>query len=178
MKKIYGAILLIITFCVTSAFQQSTHQSDKVNWREFKFKEGGFKLLLPKEPEVRATAMNFLSKEVLLHAFVSMGEEWDVYIASYLDLPNPINESEIEMVLNDSRVMPKGELLSKKRVTLDGNPGLEFQKKSGVELTIGRIYSVKNRIYIISVFSPEDAESEKLTKNSLKFLDSFRILSP
>lgn len=172
-------LLIIVAFSMTTGFQQASSQT---NWQVFISKEGGFKLLLPGKPAEQTIPINSPSGSSIFHTFASIGKDGAIYTFAYFDLPGFKNSpdqitSALDTARNGHIASTNGKLISEKKISLGEYPGREVEAKTPVAIVTSRIYLVKNRMCLTSVFVPEaKAGSETIGKNASKFLDSFRIL--
>jgi hypothetical protein len=154
---------------------------DRIQWTEFSSEAGAFSVFLPGEPERQTKTVNTDLGQIDLTMFISeLGEE-KVFFVSYSDYPGRVVEQTEPYALlenaRDSTVRSQeGALRQSYRLTLSGNPGLEYLADTKVEgkeaILWARNYMEKNRLYQILAMALKGKES---LEEMDRFLRSFRF---
>ena len=171
MKRVVfiASVVVVLAVLLTGCGKK---EEIKETWVEFTSKEGGFSVLMPKEPTMRKqTAPG--SVEVCM--FIA---EYPVvaYGVRYNDLPGKVADP--EKALDDGCAgavrSSGGMLLTEKKISLDGYPGREIRIKTRDNIIYtARIYVVGQRFYQTIVTVPEGMDISKAMK---KFMDSFKLI--
>ncbi|MFB2923273.1 MULTISPECIES: hypothetical protein [Aerosakkonema] len=144
-------------------------QSD---WGEFSSVAGRFTVLIPGTP----TQESETNEDGFVEHSFTLTKERSAFLIHYSDIPEAeeLSDTEIQQLLDSTPTdfvkEAKAQLLASRSITLDGNPGKEFEftLRDGTP-GAARVYLVKQRLYVI-VGMASDAE------NTQKFVNSFRLL--
>lgn len=157
--------------------------SAQTEWKEFRWKEGGFAVLTPVTPAYRKQASTTPGGTFEAHLFTATASPFN-YAVIYLDLPeSQVTESGPAAVLEANRDSfvegARGKLAADQKVTLEGHPGREFRverpgdtQAAAKEYRV-RQYLVRNRLYQVVAVSPR---AESPSPDLTRFLDSFKLL--
>lgn len=184
LRSLYIFSFLLLFSYPALGQQISPKQAEKINWEEFISKEGRLSVLLPSKPTEQTFSINTVVGQIQMHLFASLGAEGATYTFSYWDVPKLGNTPEqISSALDaarDSHIKNlNGELLKEKPISIETNAGREVKAKNTSAIITSRIYIVKGRLYITSVWLPlAFAESELSKNNKIKFLDSLKLIQP
>ena len=151
-------------------------------WQQYKAKDESFTVLMPATPTESVQSKETPVGTLSLH--VSLADlKTEAYLVGYSDYPDNFMSLPAETVLDGAEqgaIHESGStLVSKKRITLDGYPGIELEIKppaggpKGVGVAYSRMYWVAPRLYI-AFAGGMDTGATRLTIK--KFLDSFKIL--
>ena len=146
----------------------------QADWKEFSTTEGGFAVSMPGAPkQEKETDQDGLTS----YSFsVELEQPESVYMVTYYDVPEVAQatpEQVKELLDGAPDAFAKGgntNLTRSQNITLDGNPGREFDFTSDEGFAgKGRVYLVKQRLFLVVGVTPQ-------TQNAQRFLDSFRLL--
>jgi hypothetical protein len=151
-------------------------------WQEYKADDESFTVEMPTKPvetvQSESTPMGEIDSHVLMGNMRGDG----IYVVAYTDFPsgasNASADSILESVAQGSLDNSGATMLSKKKITLDGYPGLEVEMKVPASKVPGgghatcRLYWVAPRIYVMFVGSHESSE---IYRDRARFLDSFKL---
>jgi hypothetical protein len=153
-----------------------------VVWQEYQPADSSYSVLLPVKPEESIERTQSPAGELQLHlSMANLGTE-GACLVGYVDYPEAFRSVPADGLLDagaSGAVATSGStLLSKKKITLDGHPGLELELKPpagkirGGGRAASRIYWVPPRLYMMFVGVPESPTNNDIVT---KFLDSFKL---
>ncbi|MFB2881379.1 hypothetical protein [Floridanema aerugineum] len=153
-------------------FQQPVLLTQEASWNEFSSEKGRFAISMPGTPqEERET-----NQDGSIEYSFSLASDNAAFLIHYSDIPNieKLSKEAIAKLLdsapNDFAEGANAKLTKAKDVSLDGYPGKEFEFIVSEELNgKGRVYLVKERLYIVVVMATQPDTLQK-------FLDSFRLI--
>lgn len=172
------AITLVIAFGI-GVIWRSNKPANYV-WQEYQPADNSYSAMMPARPVESVQRMASPAGELQMHfSLADMGAE-GAYGVAYVDYPINFRSLSPDALLdagaNGAIANSGSTLLNKKKITLDGYPGLEVEMKppSGAMpgRAVSRIYWVAPRIYVVVAGVPS---SSKTDATIAKFLDSFRI---
>jgi hypothetical protein len=170
MLRKVGALCLILMLTALAHGRQTT-----MEWMTFRPEGGRFSILMPGTPEVNAETAQSKYGPYTTHIFIARGNG-ELFIAGWVDYAPDFNfDVEGEIKANrDNFLKDTGKLLSEKKITLDGNPGLEFTAETtdGQRFITSRVYVVGKRPYQLIAITTNRAE----LVNTNRFLNSFKLL--
>lgn len=173
-------LLILLSYAALSAAQDHRPDSNEqtpVSSETFTSAEGNFTVSLPAKPAQQFTQPIEGNESVILHMFA-----WEISLVQYsigyldmaIDLEEPTFSKTLLDQLRDGEVKKEnGKLLAEKEVELDGHVGREFKIEAADGLFIDRIYLVKKRVYILSVFIPAAKQSQEPATSIV--LNSFKL---
>jgi hypothetical protein len=175
LKKILIAPLLVVLVSTLAfGFQQGAL------WEKFNSPEGKFNILAPSKLALKVGEVDSVQGKLTLYLY-STSNSSGYFLASYGDyLVGPKDANEAESVLDGVRdgiqAGTKTEIVSEKKILIDGYPGREIttRKTDQGEVVIfkWRIYLVGRRLYENAVGTlQKDSESPDI----MKFLTSFDL---
>ena len=150
-------------------------------WKDFASEKGKFSIGMPATPKESSQSVDTAAGKIDLTMFTAqLGSA--AYLVSYSDYPEEMMNSAdplkvLDGALDGSVTNFSGKVLSSTDITLDGNPGKEFNAEGKVTnpgdgSLRGRIYLVKNRLYQIIVVGLKD----KTPATDIdKYLQSFKL---
>jgi len=150
-------------------------------WKEFRSEAGGFSILMPGTPTEETQTQATELGDIDIHMF-SYEAKYVAYMVGYNLLPQAIVALSAPDALLDGACEGQsssvgGVELSRKEIALDGYPGREMEIQAEDEGQVRtlhtRIYLVKDKLYQILVVGDED---QRGAEDTLKFLDSFKLL--
>lgn len=151
----------------------------QARWKEFASTEGGFAVELPGTP----TEETETGEDGSIARSYSLFLDQEAYLINYADLVDEKEEEKEKEDLSPEEVqailkgMPnhfvesaEGKLERTRDISLNGNPGKEFEFtfRDGISGK-GRVYVVKKRFFLVVGLASQN-------QNLQKFLDSFRFL--
>lgn len=149
------------------------------NWHVFTSKAGGFSILMPGNPSERVRPTHDASNRLVpTHTF---GVETSAagYFVDYADQFQEERDpaGALEEAANAGVQFTHGKLLSKRRLQLDGCPGLEYRVESEYQGStyVWRGYFRKRRFYQVSVFRNK---GDAFTAADERFLSSLKLIEP
>lgn len=169
--RLVMAAALLLAFNSSSVLAQG-------EWKRFTSSKGGFNVLMPGTPK---ESIEYLDeqKKLALYQFLVEQEQGNIaYLTTYSDY----NSDDVKRVKPDTllenasegaRNAVNGKVVRKQKVTLNGNPGLEFEfdlPDNGKY--IARIYLVKSRLYQ-TIYVGVNNRTKKA--DAMKYITSFRL---
>lgn len=150
-------------------------EAKKDTWKEFTSKEGGFSVLMPKQPVKRKQTAPSDAGPINVYMFtVNMGVV--DYGVMYHDIQGKVTdpESSLDAARDGAVKSARGVLMTEKEISLDGNPGREIRIKARDNIIYtARIYLVRQRFYQTMVTVPEGVD---VTRAARRFMDSFKLM--
>jgi hypothetical protein len=149
---------------------------DGLEWKEVTSQEGGFKVLMPPgATKLHAEEEPPVGKITLTDLTVK--QKGVGYFVGWADLPPKPPFDPADFVKGVAKRYDNAEVKSSKEVTIQDNPGREFELESpkGRKI-VGRLYVVKNRLYELIVIG--EGSQAPPSEEARKFFDSFRLLDP
>ena len=135
---------------------------------------------MPGQPSEQQSVKNTKEGPVVIHAFILQPNSGAIaYGVTFAQFPEAFHPTDVGAWLERTHqlyaVKYKGQIVDKKFITLDGNPGIETETTWGQGHQIMRSYWVKakGRFYFVGVIAFNGA---LLPANTAEFLDSFRLL--
>lgn len=146
----------------------------QTEWLAFSPEGGRFTIMMPGTPQPQVETKDSQFGPYTTHLFFISGDG-ELFMAAWVDYAPTFNfnvEAEIKANRDNFLKNAKAKLVSEKRITLDGHPGLEFtaQAENGALIT-SRIYIVGKRPYQLIAATDPKADQAKVTK----FLSSFKL---
>lgn len=152
---------------------------DTATLKEYSYKDSGFAVSLPGDPEVSTSDKDTVAGKIAIHTYIYVKGN-ALLAVGVNDFPaDLITKSNASDVLNNALEgaleSVKGKLVSKKEIQLDNKyPGIEFQLTGEIAKGTYRVYLVGSRMYQVFSLGANGAEPLPVAG---KFLDSFRILA-
>jgi hypothetical protein len=170
MRKKTGALFLICMLTVIAHGLQTNKE-----WSAFAPEGGRFSILMPSTPEAKMEKAQSKYGPYTTHIFISQGDG-ELFAAGWVDYAPDFNfDVEAEIKANrDNFLKDFATQLSEKRVTLDGNPGIEFTAETNDKqgFITSRIFVIGRRPYQLTALTMHKDE----LANTNKFLSSFKVL--
>jgi hypothetical protein len=144
-------------------------------WQAFGTSAEGFHAMFPSQPEVSKSSIPVGSETFELRSYVAEVGPTALFVAVCDYGANGAAGDPQEMLTsakNGAVDHMKGHILSERKITLDSNPGVEFEAESDTLHFTARIYMVDGVLYQTMVAKPLD---EKFA-DTARFLDSFQLL--
>ena len=150
-------------------------------WQEYNSEDATYSVELPKKPSQMVQNQPSMVGELKVHIMMSDLYDSGAFVVMHSDYPEEFSDVSAEEMLDASAqgVVDEAEatILSRKTISLDGHPGLEFEmsvkKLKGAGRTVSRVYWVApRRIYVMIASVPPSADADaKLAR----FLDSLKL---
>ena len=141
------------------------------SWKEVYSSKGKFTINMPGTPQEET------EKDGSVSSSYTLKSDSEYYQVGYFDFsgfgePTPAQVNELLELAPSKYLESSGVKLSGIRnITLAGNPGKEFDFGINAQLAgKGRVYFSKNRLYLLVVVTPEQA-------NAANFFNSFRLIA-
>lgn len=145
------------------------------NWTIHSFPADGFSISLPADPQIQTEPGRPGSSIQLRLFIVDLGQ--DQLIVGAVQLTAAAASKDPESILqaakNNGIAKSKTRLVSEKKITLNGEPGLEIEVENETDHTRSRLYVVGPVLYIVTASYPIG----KPFDHSSEFLDSFRLIA-
>lgn len=153
--------------------------SSNFAWKEYDSEDGSYAIMMPTKPSRAVQTQESLMGSLDVHLMVADMGGRGAFMVGHADYPDDLTEVSADELLDMSAQgavnSTEGTLLSKKKITLDGHPGLELELslKKLKGRTVTRVYWVApRRIYIMFASGPPSPETD--TRLST-FLNSLRL---
>ena len=196
MKKVYLIALVFLFLISIAASAQRTRPADPPppaddysprRWKDFSSREGGFRVLMPGNPQVYDSTQKTPNGDVVMH--------WTRYNGvisqdvMYIDTPANVEDASIvKGIFDDMRDSAlanaadgKPRVINESDWPVDGHPG-RFLRIELVDNTVLRIrfVAVKNRVYTLIAGSRKAEPNVMGSENdyqeiAMAFLDSFHL---
>jgi len=172
LKVFLGVFFGLIVFAVLTGAGVSLLLTSKVEWRPFRPAGAAVTVNMPKEPKVHdpivtpmpgVTLTNHMFTATVggqgsaMYCFVDFSADLSVIRASYSKL--------LDGELNDLVTRTNSTIVSKQSISVEGNPGLEFELKppsnsplSSSAKTFGKMFIAKNQLYLLVITAKEDSQ--------------------
>jgi hypothetical protein len=144
--------------------------------KPFTSKEGGFRVVMPADPQERTQKLQTPIGPIDLHMYlIDKGDT--AYLATYSDYPENVANQDpkqiLDGVVDGSIKSSKGELITSKDIKIGGFPGREYDYKipiPGGQTGLGRsrVYPVKSRLYQVVYIGTKDKTIPKAADDYLK----------
>ncbi len=170
---------------VDTAEPIATSETSVEGWVTFSSEEGGFTMLLPKQPKEQRQPITTAAGSVDTIMYIAeVGNT--AFGAGFSDFPASASHADPQTVLAGARdgaaKNVNGTVIDEKPIELDGHPGLEIAVEipagaavPGGAMYRGRLYLVNNRLYqVIYVALKKDENSAEYQK----LFDSFQLTNP
>jgi hypothetical protein len=147
-----------------------------LDWKEVTSPEGGFKVLLP-PGAAKLSAEEEPPVGKLTLTTYTVKQHGDGYLVAWADLPPKPPFDPDELLKGVAKRYNDAEVKSSKAVTLQDNPGREFELETARgRKVVGRLYVVKNRLYELIAIG--DGPRPPAAGPAEKFFASFQLLDP
>lgn len=159
----------------------STTAGDFLNWKEFVWKDGNFKVMLPMSPHhVTDKLKDPKTNELRVYdTFVSADPLGQGYMVSIITFPKTIEEENVDLTLNnmvaDTIARSKeNKLNSVKNGKLKNYKAIDFSYNNSNRVIHGKVFAIKNTVYLLGVIDNNPTED---TKELDFFMNSFDTLT-
>lgn len=158
-------------------------ESHTENWKEFSWKEGHFKIMLPALPKhVRDKTKDARTKDILFYdTFVAADEEGQGYMINTITYPRNIDNEDVATILKNfvSDIIarnPENKLNEMKEGKFKAYKAYDFSYTNGNRIIHGKIFAVIDTVYMLGVIDT-NASTENDKKEMEFFMNSFDITS-
>ncbi|MEO0897924.1 MAG: PsbP-related protein [Bacteroidota bacterium] len=180
MKLSFSLLVLLFTLALPTQAQVN-------EWYQYKSEEFGYSISFPGEPEAMdqkvPSAIGELTLNIQYFAETNEGAENFMYMTNCTTYPDgALNLSDstgkkdfFDGAVNGATTNVNGELISQKKIMLDGHEGREMmvEIQEGTVVVLARLYLVGNRMYMLQTMTQKGNENNKITK---EFMDSFKFI--
>ena len=168
MKKHWMASLVVLLgCCFVAACGKKTE-----GWQEYKYRDDGFAISAPSKPipappsdeypDTRSYGLNYGNRTMI------------VIGAGKFDMFEDLPEKEKLQRLKDLLVRgTSSKLISEKEISLDDNPGIDFEIEAYADHSRSRYYMVKGKFLALQSYAPAGAP---FSVDTDRVFDSLRLL--
>ena len=165
-KHRIASLVVLLSCCLAAACGRGD------GWKEYKYRDDGFAISAPskpvslppsaEEPNTRAYGLNY-------------GNRTEILITSgILDMWESLSDKEKLQRLKDLTVRGTvSKLVSDKEISLDGNPGIEYEIEAARFHSRSRCYLVNGKVLAVQSSAPEGAP---FAADTDRIFDSLRLL--
>ena len=166
----------LIGFVFFAVLSTTAHAQDA--WKEYVYKETQMAFSMPADPVASTQSVDTADGKIMIHQYLLEKGSYALMVMVNL-YPDKILQTPSDKLLaagRDGAVSTiKGKVTSEKKITIDGNPGIEFQYESSKWFGTYRIYLVGACLYQVasmnSVGTPRFPDTDR-------FQNSFRLVKP
>ena len=169
MKEPWMAILIAVLSC---CFVTACKKKADDGWEEYKYRDAGFAISAPfmpipappspEEPNIRAYGIKYNNRSAI------------VITAGPLDMFEKLPDKEKLQRMKDLLVQgTSSKLVSEKEISLDGNPGIEYEIEGSSEHYRVRYYLMNGKFFALQSFAPS---GEPFVADTDRIFDSLRLL--
>jgi hypothetical protein len=151
-------------------------------WQEYTPQDASYTVQMPARPVESVQEVPSPAASLQMHGSLANMSQQEAYLTAYIDYPDNFKNYSSDALLDGAAqgglTNSHSTLVSKKRITLDGYPGVEIEmimpagEVPGGGRAISRIYWVAPRIYITVGGGPDTQEVRQAV---VKFLASFKL---
>jgi hypothetical protein len=175
---IYSIFVITVLAVTAQEHSSSTSRSSSTgpvsSWVRLNSDEGRFSVLLPELVSDQTETKSSTNGPYTTHLFIVKTTK-GVFLVGWVDYDPSFNfsvQSELEANRDNFVKGVKATLLNTTRISLNGNPGLEFTAETPEVIFKSRVYLVGRRPYqLIAGTSKGQEDSESVAR----FFDSFQI---
>ena len=153
-----------------------------LQWREYNSDDSSYTVLMPGAPKVENEQMNTPAGPVKMNGARVDIDKDAIFGVMYFEYPTVAPNVPVDMLfdkgLESMTSRTDVTVLSRKNITLNGNPGVEVEIKPPASANrdhdkgVLRLYWVAPRLYIVLTGGPDSTEASTART---KFLDSFKL---
>ncbi len=148
-------------------------------WQEYNSEDGSYAIMMPAKPANMTQTQQSMVGELDVHMMVADMQDHGAFMVGHADYPEDFSgvsaDELLDMAAQGAVNSSEAKLLSKKRISLEGHPGLELELslKKLKGRTVTRVYWVApRRIYIMFASAPSSPETDARLST---FLNSLRL---
>jgi hypothetical protein len=144
-------------------------------WKTYSYPSDGFSASFPAEPQLSKNNVETKTGKFEVHTYsVILKPAWVVAVVDYgQQAKNADPDTLLGLGKQGALSNSNAHLVSEKKITLDGNHGLEFEVESDMAHYSYRIYLVGGTLYQTLVIS----DTADKYVDAARFLDSFRLIA-
>src|SRR5579864_2107742 len=175
MKNRFAGLMICISVAGALASAIAAHaQAAPGEWKQYSYPSDSFSVSSPTEPVFTRQDKPTATGTVEMHNYtIEMGNNSGVMISSAqisgADTVSP--QTLLQGAKNGAIQTVNARLTSEKEITLDGNPGLQFEAENDAFHVRARMYIVKARLITVLEIAPQStaipADAERLC-NSIR----------
>jgi hypothetical protein len=166
----------LMGFLFFAVLSSTVHAQDA--WKEFVYTDKQMAFSMPTNPAESSQSSDTAIGKITIYEYqLDKGSyALTVMMNDYPDTILQVSPDKLLAAGRDGGMKNiNGKVTSEKKITIDGNPGLEFQFESSTIFGKYRIYLVGTRLYQISSVS---SVGSTLFPDTDRFLNSFRLVKP
>ncbi|RMH74375.1 MAG: hypothetical protein D6680_14975 [Cyanobacteria bacterium J007] len=146
-------------------------------WQQFTSPDRRFSILMPGIPEEENRSGNNGTSRMFMLEKENGNVAYGVGYIEFPNVPDSLTPVQIDQLLDAARDggvgnVENGRLRQERRISLQNNPGKEFEVQSTQGIVKTRIYWVEPRLYVILVASSSD---RTFPRDADRFLNSFNL---
>jgi len=144
-------------------------------WKTYRYPSDGFSVSFPSQPQLKKNLLETKTGEIVVRMYVVILQPaWMVTVIDYAEqATNADPDTLLEVGKQGALSSTNAHLLSEKKITLNGNHGIQFEAESSMAHFSLRLYLVGGTLYQTMVVSdPADKSAE-----TTRFLDSFQLIA-
>lgn len=178
----HALVLLFLSSALfgAPALQQQNSDSNsnsKDEWKEYSYASDGFAVSAPSEPVLNKQSQSTPAGNVEVHNYaIELGNNSGVMISTTL-FPSAQGDPKtmVQAAKNGAVGAMNAKITSEKEITIDGNPGVQFDADSENFHIHSRMYVVKGRLITLLAVAPNDG---KIPPTADRVFDSFKLKEP
>jgi len=147
------------------------------DWKQYSYPNDGFALSSPSKPVIVEEKSETASGTIEIHNYlIDLGNNSAVKVSSVNLPPMDMPAKELLQAGKAGAVESMNATISsEKEITLDGNPGLEFEAKADTVRVRARVYMVKTRLLTLLAKAPSGAP---FPAEVSRIFDSVKLIKP
>lgn len=153
-----------------------TTHAQTAQWSQYSYSEDGFAASYPSPPDLQKKTVQTSAGEFEMRSYTAQSRD-TALIAAVCDYGAALAEKTSDQVLlgakNSTLSNSASRLLNEKKITLDTNPGLQFEAENSTTHFTVRIYLAGTTLYQVLAVSPINKPFEQ----TARFLDSFQFIT-
>ena len=164
-----------VLFAAPALQQQNSNSKDE--WKEYSYESDGFAVSAPAEPVLNKQSQSTAAGNVEVHNYaIELGNNSGVMISS-TQFPTAQGDPKtmVQAAKNGAVNTMNAKITSEKEITLDGNPGVQFDAENANFHVHSRMYVVKGRLLTLLAVAPADG---KIPPTADRVFDSFKLKEP
>ncbi|HEY6351107.1 MAG TPA: hypothetical protein VI636_17015 [Candidatus Angelobacter sp.] len=176
MKNRFAGLMICISVVGALASAVTAHaQTTSSQWKQYSYPGEGFSVSSPTEPVFTRQDKPTATGTVEMHNYtIEMGNNSGVMISSAeisgADTVSP--QTLLQGAKNGAIQTVNAKLTSEKEITLDGNPGIQFEAANDSFHVRARMYIVKTKLITVLEIAPVNIA---ISTNADRLCDSMRL---
>jgi hypothetical protein len=147
-------------------------------WKEYEYANDGFALSAPSEPLLEKKPVDTAVGHVEAHLYkIRLSGDTGIMV-NVSDYGNrtKLSPEVLQKMKDAAATLVKGKIVSEKTISLDNNPGIEFELMGSEGYhSRSRYYIIGNKLIALASFA---GEGKPLPPDTTRMLDSLRLLKP